>query len=664
MNRIAGIQAGKFRRVSWYAAAVIILIMESVVMAGDLTLKYDSSKYPELKMGYNDLNGDGKADTLITRWNDKIIAFISDGGQLPWKAEDEKQDWNAYFNKAYNVGQDPPVTWNPVRARWGDYTILVDRDGDGRFDSIGDWCYKTFDLNKDGSPEAEYYHLFPGHYSNKFHINFSGERDMSWLDFGGFCYCPDEQRYVNGSQYIMNVHGNGMFLNSYARNTQCAWENPIAWYDFDFDGRTNMVMRAADTFYEDGKDHVSYSGCLSELELAFELNSNTSEKRWHSLDMQLTFFNYDRGKGLDYKSFTDALAFMTGLKGSEFLSENMAEARLQTVRRYLPYMDGYKIGMDFDGWAGVWLLFDEDDDDNRWEEMFSRHEPADWHGYADQIGDRTEIDRDYGGKGKLYIAKFDGRIHLFHAEFAVWDVDCLAMYKGACDRGATPEGPNPPAGIRYPRVRYSDTNGNGFIDRIEYMTVEYGKEGETEKIDRVVSLLDYADEKNPKPDVCELFDPRVDTKVTGWTVAKWDGKPFTAKDFKGTPVKAGFDRVYQFYGRVCDGMWSDAEKLYKTARDLGLNRSEDLDKELKDTYTKDELAALKVLDIPKGYSRHLSGKTRREKYNNGYWLKEKVFADILEYSSLDNRTLEKYFYTGRIDELCEYVRANYKPQQK
>jgi len=646
-------------------AVLAAILIGSTAIADDPGLKYDSQRHPKLKMGYNDLNMDGAPDTLIVRWNGKIVAFVSDSGQLPWGAKAEKRDWNAYFNKAFNVGQDPPVTWNPMRAKWGNYTILVDRDGDGRFDSIGDWYYKAIDIDGDGAPEGEYYHLFPGSYSNKLHFNFNGERDMSYLDFEAFAYGPDEQRYLKGGKYIMNVHGNGMFLNSYAKLIQGAWENPIAWYDLNFDGRTDMVMRAGDVSYVKGKDHIDYSKLLNEFEIAFELNSNTSEKRWHSLDMQLTFYQYDKAKGLDYTKYADRIPHIEGLKDAEFLSKKMADTRLETIRRYLPYMDGYRIAMDYDGWEGVWLLFDEDDDDNRWEEMFSRHEPAQgWWGYADCIGDRTEIDKDYKGKGKLYVARFDGRIHLFHAEFAVWDVDCLAMYKGAGDRAKTDEGPRAPAKLRYPRVRYSDTNGNGFIDKIEYMTVEYNNEAKSEKIERVVSLLNCADSKHPKPDVCDLFDPRVKAPVTGWTVAKWNGKPLTRKDFKGTPVKAGFDKVYKLYGRVCEGMWSDAQKLYKTAKALGLNRSENLDKDLKVKYTKKELAALKVLEIPKGYSRHLSGKTRREKYHNGYWLKEKVFTDILKYSSLDKAAMEKYFYTGRIDELCEYVRKNYKPKQK
>ena len=628
-----------------------------------LALKYDENLHPKLKWGYNDLNLDGVPDTLITQWNGKTMAFVSDDGGLPWGPEDEDRDWSAYFDEAFNAGQEPPVTWNPIRATWGNYTILIDKDECGRFDSRGDYFYKAIDLNGDGSPEAECYHLFPGgsgaKFSNKLHVNLNGERDMSYLDWKALYY-GDEMRYIEG-KYVANVHGSGFFLNSYSELTQRAWENPIAWYDFDFDGRTNMVMRAADIFPAMGfkRRGETYLGKLNEFEVAFELNSNTSERRWHSLDMQLTFYNYRQGEGLDYLELVDRIPHVKPMKGAEFLSEGMAKARHEHLRRYLPYMDGYRIGMDFEGWEGVWFLFDEDDDDNRWEEIFSRHEVApDWRGYSDRIGDRTEIDHTYKGKGRLYVGRFDGRIHLHGADFAMWEIDYLALYKGAEDRVHTDEGPEPPDGLRYPRVRYIDTTGNGFIDRIEYMTVEYKAEGTTERIEKVISLSDYADGECPQPDVCELFDPRVDAPITGWRISRWDGNPLTPEDFENTPAKAGYDRVCGLYSSVCDNMWNDAARLHQTAASLGLNRSEGLDRDLKETYTKEELAALGELAVPKGYSRHLSGRSKREKYHNGFWLKEKVFQDIVAYSGLDEFILAKYFYTGRIDRLCRYVRDN------
>jgi len=165
-----------------------------------LAMNYDWTKHPRLKWGYNDLHADGVPDALATVWNGKTIVFVGDDGKLPWAAEDEHHNWNAYLNQAFDVGQNPPSMWNPIRKGWGNYTILVDRDGCGRFDSPGDFYYKAIDWNREGAPEAEYYHLFPGQFprSNKFHVNLNGERDMSFLDWRTFYY-GDEQRYLPGA---------------------------------------------------------------------------------------------------------------------------------------------------------------------------------------------------------------------------------------------------------------------------------------------------------------------------------------------------------------------------------------------------------------------------------------------------------------------------------
>jgi hypothetical protein len=367
----------------------------------------------------------------------------------------------------------------------------------------------------------------------------------------------------------------------------------------------------------------------------------------------LTYYNYN-GTGLDYKPYIDHLPKIRGLKEAEFLSEKLASTRLETRRQYLPYMDGHKIASEFEGWKGVFLLFDEDDDDNRWEEMFARYEPH-WGPYSDRIGDRFEDDRDFGGCGKLYVGRFDGRIHLYHAEFAVWDVDYLALYKGSCDRQDTDEGPKPPRGLWYPRICYSDTTGNGFIDRIEYLTVSFGDEDRTFKIEKEILLSDYADEECSHPDVCKLVDVRVDVPLTGWTIGGWNGNPLNPGDFEGTPCKAIYDKIYNLYTNLSERMWATACQLHQTAAKLGLNKSENLDQGLKEQYTRQELAELKTIEVPRGYSRHLRAGDRRAKYHNGYWLREKVFADILEYSGLDKFRLEKFYYTGRYNRLCEYI---------
>ena len=633
-------------------------------MSKPLELKYDPEKHPKLSWGYNDLDGDRVADTLVTVWNGKVIAFVSDDGKLPWPKKDEGRDWNAYLNKAFNAGQDPPELWNDERAAWGDYTILVDRDSSGRFDDNADFYYKVMDLNDDGAPEAEYYHLFPGAYawSNKIHVNMDGERDMSFLNWKTFYY-DEEQRYLPGVKYVMNVQGTGFFLNSYSRDTRYAWENPIAWYDFDFDGRTDMVMRAADVIMLDGvlpyhPREKAYSGTLGEYEIAFELNNDTNEQRWHSLDMQLTFIRYGT-PGMSFADLGDTVTAIKGLPEAAYLSERMLDTRQQDKRFYLPYLDGHAIATAYDGWQQVWLLFDEDDDDCRWEEMFGKHEPG-WRGYSDRIGDRIEIDSDYGGKGKLYVGRFDGRLHLYHAEAAFWDIDYYALYKGSADRRHTDEGPVPPDGLRFPHVRYLDENGNGFIDAVEYTTVEWKGEQEiNEKPVRRVSLLELADEdEKGAVDVCELMDPRVDAKPCGWKLSTWDGKPLTSDDFEGTPNKAIYDKMMLLYANTAEQMWRSATQLHETAKACGLNKSETAHASWQPPKTKEGLAQLKEIGTPAGYAPLLEAESLRAKYHNGYWLRELVFADILAHSGLDERTLMKLYYTGRIEALCTFIRAN------
>jgi hypothetical protein len=127
-------------------------------------------------------------------------------------------------------------------------------------------------------------------------------------------------------------------------------------------------------------------------------------------------------------------------------------------------------------------VFDEDDDCNRWERV-EFYEPRDvWkiggekggldnNKQADAVGDRGEFDLDNSGNGNLYIAPFDGRLHLYGAEWGVWRVDLSARsfqgYGGLYPPAKThvrdqwqPE--------KWATVRYSDTNKNGFADYIEY----------------------------------------------------------------------------------------------------------------------------------------------------------------------------------------------------
>ena len=91
-----------------------------------------------------------------------------------------------------------------------------------------------------------------------------------------------------------------------------------------------------------------------------------------------------------------------------------------------------------------------------------------------------------------------------------------------------------------------------------------------------------------------------------------------------------------------------------------LNQSENADKDLKIHYTREKLSTFKVLDIPSGYSRHLQANERHEKYRNGFWLKEKVFDDILKALSDEEKIQAcSYYYRNETDSLCKYLDSRF-----
>ena len=205
--------------------------------------------------------------------------------------------------------------------------------------------------------------------------------------------------------------------------------------------------------------------------------------------------------------------------------------------------------------------------------------------------------------------------------------------------------------MRYTRVRYFDNDNDGFVDTLRWETAEYGREDDTVQLLREVSLAELG-VFIPKP---ELFDMRTDAPATGFRVENWNGKPFTPADFEGSPAKTVYDKTKAFYAAVCQKMWDGAQMLYQCAVRHGLNVSQQLDADLKTDYTREECLAMTEYAIPEGYSRHLSGNTLREKYHNGYWLREKVFADICRCETLDRKQLEAYYYTGEYQKLVDYI---------
>ena len=185
-------------------------------------------------------------------------------------------------------------------------------------------------------------------------------------------------------------------------------------------------------------------------------------------------------------------------------------------------------------------MWDEDGDCKRWERV-EFYEPRDtfktgWkgggidnHKQSDASGDRGEWDIDNSGKGKLYVSKFDGRVHLYGAEWGCWRIDQNTMYYQGWDRLWFGLDKNPQ---RFATVKYTDMDKNGFFDLIDY-DMDGDKQFET--------TIDL--KKIGVNDCCELMDI----------------SSFTYKEF------------VELMREVSNNMWSNALEAIEVAEKNNIN---------------------------------------------------------------------------------------------
>jgi hypothetical protein len=184
---------------------------------------------------------------------------------------------------------------------------------------------------------------------------------------------------------------------------------------------------------------------------------------------------------------------------------------------------------------------------------------------ADASGDRGEWDLDNSGKGNLYISRFDGRIHLYGAEWGAWRIDQNAFsYQGF---GGIYDGYGPGRSQVEPKVfstiKYSDTDNNGFFDRIEY-----DLDGDT-IFEHVVSLKELGID-----DKCEVI------RTSGMK----------------------YEDLAVLQNSVADSMWTNAKNAIDVASKAGINIG--------------------------WYSLMMSPKSMYQKYSYGYWLQFYLHHDL------------------------------------
>ena len=591
-----------------YLLALILLMQNSNIDLRKTALK---STTPSDEVVRLDIDHDGKPDILERWWNGKRVRWLDeDGDMLPTDTRGDQ------------VGD----------------VMQIDKNGDGVYDSATDINIKWADNDGDGRADLQAFVTQGREWSNgKFDpaeshwmVFIDVEKDgvLGWLDWEKFDFGDDNWGYTGCCDWLPDYNGNAIFLKVHRPpqslpDPRLNWENPFAFYDFDGDGASEMAMRWLDPVPPLDKDVTKLSGVLSEAFVTFDLDNDSSKGNETDYDMSLRGAG---GPGVPYREFVHKYPALKGNPKFDGCFQWNNWRKIDELM-YMPHEKSYDAFFTA-RWATMYFVFDEDDDDHRWERVemyYPMHGfggPRDidiystkkWrrgnyaelamvgpdekpglsgHPQADSLGDRGEFDEDNSGGGKLYVGVFDRKLHLAGAEWGAWTVDKNAEYHG----GSKTPSPKPIAPRVEEVVKYTDTDQNGFFD-----TIEYDYDGDR-KIDLRVSLLDYRTASNPHPDVV----PLIDTHKEQW---------------RGLNV---------LFGKIASQSFQEGLMIYRAAWKRGLTTPEI-----------DKLA---------------SAATIGERYDHGYWLKEKIFRLIRK--RIAGTPLEKdlirLYYTGQFEEYSRRI---------
>ncbi len=467
-----------------------------------------------------DINHDGKPDILERWWNGKRVRWLDENGDM--LPTDTRGDQVGDVMQIDKNGDGIYDSETDINIKW------ADNDGDGRADLQAfvtqgrAWSNGTFD------PGESHWMVF---------IDVEKDGVLGWVDWQKYDFGNDNWGYTGTTDWLPDYNGNAVFLKVHRPpqslpDPRLNWENPFAFYDFDGDGASEMAIRWLDPVPPLDKDVTKLSGVLSEAFATFDIDNDSTKGNETDYDMSLRGAG---GPGIPYRQFAHKYPALKGNPKFDACFQWNNWRQIDELM-YMPHEKSYDEFFNA-RWATMYFVFDEDDDDHRWErvEMYypmhgfggpkeiDLYSTKKWrrgnyaelamvgpgekpgisgHPQADSLGDRGEFDEDNSGGGKLYVGVFDRKLHLAGAEWGAWTVDKNAEYHG----GSKTPSPKPLAPRVEEVVKYTDTDKNGFLD-----TIEYDYDGDR-TIDLRVSLLDYRSAGNPHPDVVQL----IDTHKEGW----------------------------------------------------------------------------------------------------------------------------------------------------
>lgn len=496
-------------------------------------LKITSYRLPPPPIGYKpklvDLTGDGKPNAIFSITRDSIpILWIDDDGDM---------------------------TWDDLEGDTKNDCLLIDRNRDGIYGGQGDLIIDWVDTDGDGKADLQIVVEYPkentgevwpnGHYmvvmdldhDNIFnYINWNNMHIDSWAKSGICDFLPD----YSGQTAFTKIHTSTYDIKDLRLN----WENPFLFYDEDGDGLSEIAIRLLDSPKVKDRDQPSNSYVNRQLEgdidwvsVAIDMDNDNAPGNEFDFDMTIGF----QGKGFNYMDQVHKIPNLRGLpEADKFFMD--PRWRQLTELIYPDHESAWDLIWNRGEWNRINFVFDEDDDCNRWErvEFYDPKDPfkigwnaggIDNNKQSDAAGDRGEWDMDNSGGGKLYISKFDGRLHLYGAEWGCWRIDQNTEYYQGWDRMWMGLDRNPK---NFATVKYTDKDNNGFFDYIEY-----DLDGDF-KFETVIDFKELGID-----DRCEVID-----------ISKFKYKDYT-----------------DLMSKMSDDMWNDALKAVKIAEKYRLNTS-------------------------------------------------------------------------------------------
>jgi len=540
-----------------------------------------------------DLDGDGQPDV--------IYSFINDSIPCIWIDDDHNMKWTDFEGDTSND------------------CLLIDRNRDGIYGGPEDLSIDWVDTDGDGVADIEIV-AQNGKAENRYGFDFDTEFMVFFGDGKG-----DMMHYINWNTLHLNAwehNGHSNFYEKYSGNTmflklhqstfrisdmRYSWENPFIFFDTDGDGLAEWTIRLADTPHFRPRTGVSEEFAKVDKEIdviptkkidwvgiSWDLDNDNGQGNEFDFDMSLRF----TGPGFDY---SDQVHKIKNLKGNQAANKLMYDSRWRQLDEFIfpGRNEAWDLIFNRGKWTNCRFVFDEDDDCNRWERV-EFYEPKDLfkvgtnkggldnNQQADAAGDRGEFDEDFSGKGNLYVGAFDGRIHLYGAEWGAWRIDQTAFYfqgfGGLYDRwkGSRLE-KNPE---KFATVKYTDTDNDGFIDQLEY-----DLDGDT------------------------IFEEKVSLKELGID----DRCPII------NTANMKYDDFTRLFKSVAENLFSRAGEAIQLSKSYGIN--------------------------PNWYSFWMYPRTLQEKYEYGYWLNFYLYHDMRQWAASNKnmdlvRKIDIAYYSG------------------